>query len=118
MLTFRSWAQGHSISDLTHRHESEKIESMKKMLIKFLGHGFSNLNIINSLLLENLALRQQLAILHRRSKKSRLNARDRLFWVAISRFWKGWKNTLIIVNPDTVIKTTFKIKEQEDKLGM
>ena len=35
-----------------------------------------------SLLLENLALRQQLAVLKRKSKRPRPNPLDRLFWIA------------------------------------
>jgi putative transposase len=57
-----------------------------------------------SLLLENLALRQQLATLKRRHPRPRLGAVDRLFWVVARRFWSGWKQALIIVSPDTVVR--------------
>src|SRR5262245_26918253 len=30
--------------------------------------------------------------------------RDRLLWVCLSRLWRGWRDALIIVKPDTVIK--------------
>src|SRR6266852_9994080 len=43
-----------------------------------------------SLLLENLALRQQLAVLKRRHPRPRLDLLDKLFWVAVCRFWSGW----------------------------
>ena len=56
-----------------------------------------------TLRLENLALRQQLAILKRRSKRPRLRDSDRLFWVLLSRFWLGWKSALLLVQPDTVV---------------
>jgi putative transposase len=55
-----------------------------------------------NLLLENLALRQQLAVLKRRNKRPRLNAFDRLFWIAIKRLWADWKDYLLIVTPSTV----------------
>ena len=42
------------------------------------------------LLLENLALRQQLAVLKRRHSHPRLGLTDRLFWVILRRFWSGW----------------------------
>jgi putative transposase len=29
---------------------------------------------------------------------------DRAFWVFLSRFWKGWRDALIIVKPETVIR--------------
>jgi putative transposase len=56
------------------------------------------------LLLENLALRQQLATLKRWHPKPRLGAIDRLFWILARRFWSGWKQALIIVSPDTVVR--------------
>jgi putative transposase len=56
------------------------------------------------LLLENLALRQQLAALKRRRPRPRLGIFDKLFWVFARRFWSGWKQALIIVNPETVVR--------------
>ena len=53
---------------------------------------------------EILALRQQLAVLGRQSKRPRLEDRDRLFWIALKRFWPGWRNALLIVQPDTVVR--------------
>jgi putative transposase len=50
------------------------------------------------LLLENLALRQQLAVLKRKHARPRLAALDKLFWVLVRRFWSEWKQALIIVN--------------------
>jgi len=55
------------------------------------------------LLLENLALRQQLAVLKRRHPRPRLAAFDKLFWVLVRRFWSGWQQALIIVSPETVV---------------
>src|SRR6266852_9345101 len=57
-----------------------------------------------NLLLENLALRQQLAVLKRRRRRPGLNPFDKLFWVAVSRFWSGWQQALIVVTPETVIR--------------
>ncbi len=51
-----------------------------------------------------LALRQQLAIYAQKRSRPRLTPLDRAFWVALSRFWPGWKDTLVIVKPDTVIR--------------
>src|SRR6267378_2356301 len=58
-----------------------------------------------SLLLENLALRQQLAALKRRDARPRLAVFDKLFWVMARRFWSGWKQALIVVNPETVVQS-------------
>ena len=55
------------------------------------------------LLLENLALRQQLAVLHKATPRPALRTFDRLFWVALSRVWPEWKDALHVVKPATVI---------------
>ena len=55
-----------------------------------------------ALIAENLALRQQLAVLSRSAKRPRLRLRDRIFWVWISRLWTGWRNALVVVQPGTV----------------
>src|SRR6266478_3365078 len=57
-----------------------------------------------SLLLENLALRQQLAVRKRRHPRPRLDLLDKLFWVAVRRFWSGWQQSLIVVTPETVVR--------------
>jgi transposase InsO family protein len=56
------------------------------------------------LVTENLALRQQLLVLHRSSNRPRLRHRDRLFWMALSQLWRNWRSILVIVKPETVIK--------------
>ena len=53
---------------------------------------------------EILALRQQLAVLNRTIKRPQLRQRDRLFWVALAKLWKDWREVLVIVKPDTVVK--------------
>ena len=44
---------------------------------------------------ENLALRQQLAILKEKTKRPTLRPRDRVFWVWLSKFWSNWQSVLI-----------------------
>ncbi len=53
---------------------------------------------------ENLALRQQLAVLEQGSKRPRLRNRDRIFWTWIARLWSNWRSVLVIVQPETVIR--------------
>ena len=53
---------------------------------------------------ENLALRQQLAVIQRTGKRPRIYGRDRFFWVCLSRIWKGWQSVLTIVQPETVAR--------------
>ena len=54
------------------------------------------------LALENLALRQQLAVLKRKGVP-RLRRKDRLFWVVLSRLWAPWRRALHMVKADTVV---------------
>jgi hypothetical protein len=56
-----------------------------------------------SLVAENLALRQQLAVLRRAAPRPRLRPVDRAFWVVLSRAWSRWADTLVVVKPETVI---------------
>ena len=51
-----------------------------------------------ALVLENLALRQQLAVYKRHSKRPRLKRSDRVFWMTLARVWKGWRQTFIVVH--------------------
>ncbi len=53
---------------------------------------------------ENLALRQQLAILAHNSKRPRLRKPDRIFWAWLSRLWPNWRSALLIVQPDTAVR--------------
>jgi hypothetical protein len=54
--------------------------------------------------LENLALRQQLTVLKRRHPRPRLDLFDKLFWVIAQQFWSTWKEALIVVTPETVVR--------------
>ena len=57
-----------------------------------------------ALQLELLALRHQLDVLERtRSHRMRLTRTDRWLWVALARWWTGWRTALVIVKPETVI---------------
>jgi hypothetical protein len=55
------------------------------------------------LALENLVLRQQLAVGKVRRPRPRLTAMDRIFWVILSRLWKSWRSSLRVVRPETVV---------------
>ena len=45
------------------------------------------------LLLENLALRQQILVLQRANPKPPFNNRDRAFWILLCRWWGGPAST-------------------------
>ncbi len=56
------------------------------------------------LAMENLALRQQLAVLHRKNPRPRLNEMDRAFWAAMKEQFAAWSDALVIIKPDTVVR--------------
>jgi len=56
------------------------------------------------LVAENLALRQQLIVLHRKTTRPRLKTKDRVFWLWLARSWSGWRDSLIVVKPATVVR--------------
>ena len=56
-----------------------------------------------SLVFENLALRQQLAIDRRTRPKPTFRWSDRLFWLGLRLAWPDWKSAWVIVRPATVI---------------
>ena len=55
------------------------------------------------LLLENLALRQQLSVLARHRPRSRFSNADRFLWAMLRRSWPRWRRALILVQPETVV---------------
>ena len=74
------------------------------MLIIILRTFISALRSHRALALENLALRHQLEVLSRNSKRPRLTNRDRILWSILSGLCTGWRKSLIVVQPDTVIR--------------
>ena len=56
------------------------------------------------LLLENLALRQQLGVLRKRHARVRFSDPDRLFWTALPRLLFKWKQALVLVHPETIVR--------------
>ena len=56
-----------------------------------------------ALQLENVALRHQLTVYQRTTKRPRISTGDRILWSWLSRDWSGWRNDLVIVQPRTVI---------------
>ena len=58
----------------------------------------------SELVLEIALLRQQLIILQRQAKRPKLSWRDRSLIVLLSSKLRTWKDALIIVQPDTVLR--------------
>jgi hypothetical protein len=56
------------------------------------------------LVLENLALRQQLQALRRTGARPRLGWRDRLFWIVFAKTWRRSRTALALVQPDIGVR--------------
>ena len=56
------------------------------------------------LIADNLCLRQQLLVLQRRKPRPRLEDADRRFWVLACRWFVGWRSSVLIVKPETVLR--------------
>jgi putative transposase len=76
---------------------------MAAIFLSFLGALRSAVRTRNDLVMENLALRQQLSVFKHRCPRPRLAHPDRLFWMALSRFWSRWREVLVVVKPETVV---------------
>jgi len=56
------------------------------------------------LIADNLCLRQQLLVLQRRKPRPRLTDADRRFWILAYRRFVGWRTSLLIVKPESVLR--------------
>lgn len=72
-----------------------------RLLIGLMRRLFSSRR---DLLLENMALRQQLVVFKRRDSRPKVGWPDKLFWVIARRLWSEWKQALVIVTPETVVR--------------
>ena len=77
---------------------------MAAMLTLILTGLLRGVRTQHALVLENLALRHQLAVLQRTAPRPRLRPSDRVFWVLLARLWHGWAEVVAIVQPETVIR--------------
>lgn len=58
----------------------------------------------HDLRIENLALRQQLAVFKDKRPRPKIRDADQAFWAALRNAWPKWTNALILVKPETVTK--------------
>jgi putative transposase len=58
----------------------------------------------SELIAENALLRQQLVVLRRSIKRPKITARDRWFLVLLARQVRHWKQALLLVQPDTLLR--------------
>jgi putative transposase len=76
---------------------------MLRLLVALLPTLRSAMRSRRDLVVENLALRQQLVTLAARRHPD-IRPADRVFWILLRRFWSGWAESLTIVRPDTVVR--------------
>src|SRR5207244_8681131 len=81
-----------------------KPSSAMSLVLALLGALRAALRTRTDLTLENLALRQQFALLRRRSKRPKFGLLDRAFWMWLSQWWTRWSEVLHVVKPQTVIR--------------
>jgi putative transposase len=88
------------LSDQSRRQSPSMITTLLHLvrLCPFLCGGH------RQLALENVALRQQLAVYKRMISRPALRRSDRLVWAWLSRVWTGWRAALVTVAPDTVLR--------------
>ncbi len=77
---------------------------MLRLLLVLLRGLRSALRSHADLMLENLALRQQLAASASSGRRPRIATVDRWFWIADRRWWSRWLDVLIFVKPETVVR--------------
>ncbi len=78
---------------------------MLDIVRSLLGALRSILRTHRALALENLALRHQLTVLKRMTqRRARLTPADRLLWVWLARSWREWRQSVVFVQPETVMR--------------
>ena len=90
---------------------------MIESVLQFFRFVFAFFKTRVGLQVENLALRHQLCVLKRSVKRPKVRPIDRVIWSLLSSRWSSWKEALIFVKPDTVIRWQRKrFKEHWTKL--
>jgi putative transposase len=74
---------------------------MIRLLWAAVAAAVSGFRSQGGLMIENLALRQQLSTVLQK-RRPRIGLVDRAFWV-LRRVWRRWSETIVIVKPETVI---------------
>jgi hypothetical protein len=74
-----------------------------ELLVLLLGVISTALRSRRDLVLENLLLRHQLAVVLRPKPRPRLRVRDKLLWVLGRRFCADWRRHLVLVTPESVV---------------
>src|SRR5438034_10259273 len=101
ILTFITWLSGLCFQSLHHRF----IAWTKRDTTSLLLGTLTDLSRSKSeLVAENALLRQQLIILRRQVKGPACNKADRTLLILLARLARNWKQALLIVQPDTLLR--------------
>jgi len=73
-------------------------------ILNLLRTALGSLESRQQLMLEMLLLRQQVIVLQRTTPKPKLRNADRILFVCLYPACQNWKNLIIIVKPETIIK--------------
>jgi len=67
--------------------------------------GRSELPTRTAPVLEPIGLRHQIAVLKRsRTRRPCFRRFDRLLWILLSRWWPQWRESLMVVQPETALR--------------
>jgi putative transposase len=80
------------------------VEGLLTLIAALLRSALALFRSRNEQAIVELALRQQLAVYSQTHRKPRLRPLDRAFWVGLCGLWPRWREVLVIVKPDTVIR--------------
>jgi len=85
------------------QHAGMTCKRLLSLLVAILRSSRSAVQSQTDLLLENMALRHQVAVLRKDNPRPSLAWSDRIFWGWLHRVWSKWSRCLVIVKPETVI---------------
>src|SRR5688572_12236154 len=102
ILSLAKTLSGSQVVDLSAmtRHHLSSMITLLLHLLRVLPFLFGH----RQLALGNLALRQQLAVYKITATQPKLRTTDRLFWVWLAKVWARWRQPLVIVTPDTILR--------------
>jgi putative transposase len=101
ILTFITWLIGWCLQSLHHRFLAWTKPATTSLLLGTLTDLAKNKS---ELVAENALLRQQLIVLRRQVKRPACTSTDRMILVLLARIVRSWKQALIIVQPETLLR--------------
>ena len=82
----------------------ETIRGMPVLFLSFFRFMRLLLSGHQAIAIENAALRMQVAAFQRKRNRPLLTTLDRVFWITLRSLWSEWRDPLIYVQADTVVR--------------